>query len=114
MVECDLAKVEVAGSTPVSRSITLLVVAPRPGEGLCCSGAYQASTQFGARYPSGKGEVCKTFMRRFDSDPRLQNFRYLFESTVVSRKDWIVLNGPENGKIDQKTAQGWTKSGQGF
>jgi hypothetical protein len=24
-----------------------------------------------ARYPSGKGEVCKTFMRRFDSDPRL-------------------------------------------
>src|SRR6267142_4752172 len=28
----------------------------------------------GARYPSGKGEVCKTFMRRFDSDPRLQYF----------------------------------------
>jgi len=26
----------------------------------------------GARYPSGKGEVCKTFMRRFDPDPRLQ------------------------------------------
>ncbi len=25
-----------------------------------------------ARYPSGKGEVCKTFMRRFDSGPRLQ------------------------------------------
>ncbi len=25
-----------------------------------------------ARYPSGKGEVCKTFMRRFDPDPRLQ------------------------------------------
>jgi hypothetical protein len=29
-----------------------------------------------ARYPSGKGEVCKTFMRRFDSDPRLQ--KHLF------------------------------------
>src|SRR5260370_38728063 len=28
-----------------------------------------------ARYPSGKGEVCKTFMRRFDPDPRLQNFQ---------------------------------------
>ena len=32
-----------------------------------------------ARYPSGKGEVCKTFMRGFDSHPRLQinqlNFR---------------------------------------
>ena len=27
-----------------------------------------------ARYPSGKGEVCKTFMRRFDPDPRLQNY----------------------------------------
>ena len=27
-----------------------------------------------ARYPSGKGEVCKTFIRRFDSDPRLQHF----------------------------------------
>ena len=26
---------------------------------------------FGARYPSGKGEVCKTFMRGFDSHPRL-------------------------------------------
>ena len=24
-----------------------------------------------ARYPSGKGEVCKTFIRRFDSAPRL-------------------------------------------
>ncbi len=70
MVECDLAKVEVAGSTPVSRSIFLLVVAPRPGEGLC------SQLQFRARYPSGKGEVCKTFMRRFDSDPRLQNFNH--------------------------------------
>ena len=39
MVECDLAKVEVAGSTPVSRSITLLVVAPRPCEGLCSQGS---------------------------------------------------------------------------
>jgi hypothetical protein len=28
-----------------------------------------------ARYPSGKGEVCKTFMRGFDSHPRLQRFR---------------------------------------
>ena len=32
----------------------------------------------GARYPSGKGEVCKTFMRRFDSDPRLQSFIFAF------------------------------------
>jgi hypothetical protein len=33
-----------------------------------------ASFSVWARYPSGKGEVCKTFMRRFDSDPRLQIF----------------------------------------
>ena len=30
------------------------------------------NAQAEARYPSGKGEVCKTFMRRFDPDPRLQ------------------------------------------
>src|SRR5580765_8527930 len=38
VVECDLAKVEVAGSTPVSRSIFLLAVASRPGAGLCSQG----------------------------------------------------------------------------
>ena len=36
------------------------------------SKASRGGTQNRARYPSGKGEVCKTFMRRFDSDPRLQ------------------------------------------
>jgi hypothetical protein len=72
VVECDLAKVEVAGSTPVSRSINLLAIVPRPGEGLCSQGQRKQLLQFRARYPSGKGEVCKTFMRRFDSDPRLQ------------------------------------------
>jgi hypothetical protein len=41
---------------------------------ICQAGPYQpGGTMFKmARYPSGKGEVCKTFMRRFDSDPRLQ------------------------------------------
>src|SRR5207253_8460711 len=34
-----------------------------------------------ARYPSGKGEVCKTFMRRFDSDPRLQPSIIFFSET---------------------------------
>ena len=57
VVECDLAKVEVAGSNPVSRSRTSF------------------SLISSARYPSGKGEVCKTFMREFDSHPRLQRFR---------------------------------------
>ncbi len=60
MVECDLAKVEVAGSNPVSRS--KISLKPARIAGFCAR----------ARYPSGKGEVCKTFMRRFDSDPRLQ------------------------------------------
>jgi hypothetical protein len=65
VVECDLAKVEVAGSNPVSRS--------RFHEKAPLRGLFY-STDFKARYPSGKGEVCKTFMRRFDSDPRLQPF----------------------------------------
>jgi hypothetical protein len=34
-----------------------------------------------ARYPSGKGEVCKTFMRRFDSDPRL----HLYGSKLIAQ-----------------------------
>jgi hypothetical protein len=72
VVECDLAKVEVAGSNPVSRSKRFLFfgsLAER--EGLCCQGL--TAGLIGARYPSGKGEVCKTFMRRFDSDPRLHS-----------------------------------------
>ena len=52
MVECDLAKVEVAGSTPVSRSIDL---DPRRGRGFFVP---QLSPR--ARSPSGKAEVCKT------------------------------------------------------
>ena len=43
MVECDLAKVEVAGSNPVSRS-----------NFLC------RDTPLTAPWPSGKAEVCKT------------------------------------------------------
>ncbi len=44
-----------------------------------------------ARYPSGKGEVCKTFMRRFDPDPRLQKIllktKDLIETAVVRVKN---------------------------
>ncbi len=73
VVECDLAKVEVAGSNPVSRSRFLcfqLARAPITHQ----LGFGTLFARAGARYPSGKGEVCKTFMRRFDSDPRLQFF----------------------------------------
>ncbi len=73
MVECDLAKVEVAGSTPVSRSMIFLAVAPRTGRVYALKASTGGALKFRARYPSGKGEVCKTFMRRFDSDPRLQH-----------------------------------------
>jgi hypothetical protein len=38
-----------------------------------------------ARYPSGKGEVCKTFMRRFDSDPRLQPSGHSQQSGQLSK-----------------------------
>src|SRR5450631_203649 len=41
------------------------------------SGLQLVCKQPGARYPSGKGEVCKTFMRRFDPDPRLHHFNNL-------------------------------------
>ena len=38
---------------------------------------FPSGTRYGraieARYPSGKGEVCKTFMRGLDSHPRLQH-----------------------------------------
>jgi integrase/recombinase XerD len=36
-----------------------------------------------ARYPSGKGEVCKTFIRRFDSDPRLHRFTSTFPKSFT-------------------------------
>ena len=71
MVERDLAKVDVAGSTPVSRSSFFVPNLPS-ADGLFPAGTLTYGA--GARYPSGKGEVCKTFMRRFDSDPRLQCF----------------------------------------
>jgi hypothetical protein len=67
VVECFLAKEDVAGSTPVSRSKH-----PLPAIHFPIQFAGLISSPNEARYPSGKGEVCKTFMRRFDPDPRLQ------------------------------------------
>ena len=45
-----------------------------------------------ARYPSGKGEVCKTFMRRFDPDPRLQKL----SSPIHKRKHFYLEFIPES------------------
>src|SRR6202453_1450071 len=70
VVEHRLAKARVASSNLVSRSI------PPSGASRVGYGGLERSSFRGsparARYPSGKGEVCKTFMRRFDPDPRLQ------------------------------------------
>ena len=80
MVECFLAKEDVAGSTPVSRSNNLISTTYGSKFLLHTTVRCVSECGFGAvylpraRYPSGKGEVCKTFMRRFDPDPRLQNF----------------------------------------
>jgi hypothetical protein len=80
VVERDLAKVDVAGSTPVSRSKfsksrpmgAFLFWSPRAFQWTFSQ--YKANLGARARYPSGKGEVCKTFMREFDSHPRLHSF----------------------------------------
>ena len=72
MVEHRLAKARVASSSLVSRSRS------PSGASRVGYGGMERCTQDSpakARYPSGKGEVCKTFMRRFDPDPRLQTFR---------------------------------------
>ena len=80
-VECDLAKVEVAGSNPVSRSkiprFRQWTFSARDATLLCGK----------ARYPSGKGEVCKTFMRRFDPGPRLQLLPSI--SIISCKLDWL-------------------------
>ena len=55
MVERDLAKVEVAGSNPVSRS-RFLFSSSFPQ--MAFSGRNAKVGR--ARYPSGKGEVCKS------------------------------------------------------
>ena len=38
----------------------------------------------GARYPSGKGEVCKTFIRGFDSHPRLHHIVMKISQLILS------------------------------
>ena len=91
MVEHRLAKARVAGSSPVSRS-NLRSLCSFPGKAeldsvQCRQAAHGrfvwSLVGIGARYPSGKGEVCKTFMRRFDPDPRLQVFsRHRVSSTT--------------------------------
>ncbi len=80
MVEHRLAKARVASSNLVSRSI------PPSGAGRVGYGGLERIQNKGspakARYPSGKGEVCKTFMRRFDPGPRLQLLSTTYEQPI--------------------------------
>jgi hypothetical protein len=75
VVEHRLAKARVASSNLVSRSI------PPSGASRIGYGGLERTRHNSAppkaRYPSGKGEVCKTFMRRFDPGPRLQHSQQL-------------------------------------
>ena len=81
MVECDLAKVEVAGSTPVSRSTRM------------------------AAWPSGKATACKAVILQFKSGSRLQkkikglerflktlfSFRGLRQSRRPPQKNYSII-----------------------
>ena len=104
MVECDLAKVEVAGSNPVSRSKTFQpLIFPRSSlkslkhQWLVNRAHRQIEARDAnvdiekARYPSGKGEVCKTFMRRFDSDPRLHSQPVINQHIVRGITEFVLI-----------------------
>ena len=75
-----------------------------------------------ARYPSGKGEVCKTFMRRFDPGPRLQTFsskvntfiRLRAFSTAIHTCVFFALNRGQSAKIGLNWGGGRTKTGPGL
>jgi hypothetical protein len=70
----------------------------------------------GARYPSGKGEVCKTFIREFDSHPRLQIFpgSRLSQQPLDLQFPFRPRFVPDWAKTGQILPRGCTKSGQGF
>ena len=95
MVECFLAKEDVAGSTPVSRSKKALSAVHFTYN----SAGFNSIAHPEARYPSGKGEVCKTFMRRFDPDPRLQHLLSDLERLIkVDFLPWQPIRQPIGNK----------------
>src|SRR5450432_1914971 len=78
-----------------------------PRDGLFPAGALTYAA--GARYPSGKGEVCKTFTRRFDSDPRLQTFLAVAclacGSPRTDVSSWLGLNRAKLAKFGLRGGQ---------
>jgi hypothetical protein len=118
VVEHRLAKARVASSNLVSRS------KPPSGASRVGYGGLELNTKSEgcpakARYPSGKGEVCKTFTRRFDPDPRLQTFLNKINnpsmlrlfSTVIHRCVFFAPNRGKSAKIGLDWGGGRTKTG---
>jgi hypothetical protein len=107
VVERDLAKVDVAGSTPVSRS--RFFIPPPARSHKWTFFRRDANVCSRARYPSGKGEVCKTFTRRFDSDPRLQTFLAVAclacGSPRTDVSSWLGLNRAKLAKFGLRGGQ---------
>jgi hypothetical protein len=91
VVECFLAKEDVAGSTPVSRSKTPPPAVHSTSQFVCPASRAERVGCKKARYPSGKGEVCKTFMRRFDPGPRLQRLNDLASSLRARFVVWGIV-----------------------
>ncbi len=75
VVEHNLAKVGVAGSSPVSRSILLPVHEKLGSHNIVLSALdvliFSTSGKIWRRTQVAKGEVCKTFIQRFKSARRL-------------------------------------------
>ena len=64
----------------------------RNGAALTGPKKFRYTRRVEARYPSGKGEVCKTFMRGFDSHPRLQFCPFVFiQFTDPFRKVYLIF-----------------------
>ena len=80
VVECDLAKVEVAGSNPVSRSIlrsARVSVGQPPPES-------HTPHSLTAPSPSGKAEVCKTSIPGSNPGGASNSFQQLTDRQVVA------------------------------
>ena len=76
LVEHNLAKVGVAGSSPVVRSIAF---------------PDRLGGPFSAKWPSGKAEACKAFIPRFESGCRLHLFYCL---PFAFRVESVMLPDP--------------------
>ena len=72
LVERNLAKVEVAGSSPVSRSFLLSIAFLYSNYVKFIIGHLKFKIETGVVPKWLKGKVCKTFIRQFESVPHLE------------------------------------------